>query len=272
MAAPESSKQLKVDEFREHQEAVKAHLNGNLPSELPLIPALILPASYWTSAEKDLFFHGLSVYSRLQPELIAQNIRTKTTFDVCVYLDILAKAAAELIEEDDDEIENEGVQLERALIEPAMELSEEWIQHEETIAAILMEVDACPCSLEVPSEEGFLSKQTVKTCTCPVNRGQRVEKERRSVVEKQNRYLNHLDPTCLTVLDWIIRERGHEGGPANDTVGQSQGSESKMGTQSQDIMIFLKSSAKGFLRVLRKRDNTRVIKNPSSRQTGRRAS
>jgi len=249
MDVPESSKQLKVtldtfvDEFREHQEALKAHLKGNLPNELPLLPALILPASYWTSAEKDLFFHGLSVYSRLHPELIAQTIRTKTTFDVCVYLDVLAKAA-ELIEDDDDdenENENEDMQLGRPLIEPAMELSEEWIQHEETIAAILMEVDACPCSLEVPNE-GPSSKQNEKTCTCPVNPGQHVEEERRSVkeavIEKQNRYLNHLDPTCLTVLDWIIRERGYEGEPANDTVRQPQGLESKMGTQGQDIIIF----------------------------------
>jgi len=167
--------------------------------------------------------------------LIAQNIGTKTTFDVCVYLHALAKAAELIEDEDEDEVENEGVQLWRALTEPAVELSERWIQHEETIAAVLMEVDGCPCSLEVPSGDSP-SKQSAKTCTCPFNL---VEEERRSVkeavVEKQSRYLNHLDPTCLTVLDWIIRERGYEGRPANDIVGQLQGS---TGTQGQDIIIF----------------------------------
>ena len=188
---PDESKQLHsilkfyVDEFRQNQEFVKAHLNGISSDEPPLLPAFLPPSSYWTSAEKGLFFHALSVYSRLQPDLIAQHIKTKNIFDVCVYLEAL-KAAADSIEHD-----NENHRTLCSLMEPAMEVSEKWVQREESIAESLMGLDACPCSLE---------RSISKMCTCPSP----------SEEDFGIYHLNHMDSTCLTVLEMIHNEEETE--------------------------------------------------------------
>ena len=47
---------------------------GSLNDEQPLIPSFSPPSSYWSSDEKDLFFHGLAVYSRFWPDLIAESV------------------------------------------------------------------------------------------------------------------------------------------------------------------------------------------------------
>ncbi len=196
-----------VDEFRKHQEAVKAHLRGTLLDEPPLLPAFIPPASYWTSAEKDLFFHGLTLYSRLQPELIARHIATKTTFDVCVFLDVLNRAAE--FEEDEDEI-GEGYHR-TELFEPAVEVSTRWIQREEAIAASLVELDTCP--------GGLVGSRDDMRCRCPSTSRLYDRGEEEEVVEgRSSVHLNHLDSTCLMVLENIIRAAEHEGNNSEQDV------------------------------------------------------
>ena len=119
-------------QFRVHQKFVQAHLKGSLNDEQPL-PSFSSPSSYWSPEEKDLFFHGLAVYSRFRPDLIAESIKTKTTFDVCVYLDHLHNAIPSEI--------NGSL---TSSLEPAMEVSSAWIQNEEKFAAELTQFESCP--------------------------------------------------------------------------------------------------------------------------------
>ena len=196
-----------VDEFRQIQESVKAHLTGISCDEPPLLPAFLPPSSYWTSAEKDLFFHGLSVYSRLQPELIAQHVKTKSTFDVCIYLEVL-KRATEVVQEGDGDGTDNSL---RGEVEYAMEVSEKWVQREEAISETLMALDACSCSLEGPNSK------LVEKCTClSTSDG---DSESQEVTDYpvppkcHNNNLNHLDPTCLTVLEMIRRKGENENYP-----------------------------------------------------------
>lgn len=108
-----------------HQDQIRAHLSGNNGRKLPA--SYIAPTGYWTSTEKDLFFHALAVHSRLRPDLIADCIKTKTTIDVCTYIDILAG---------DPRILDTGSC--RSQMECAMEVSDSWIDWEEEQAASLL--------------------------------------------------------------------------------------------------------------------------------------
>lgn len=205
MDVPEPTTQLfdtlesYVEEFRNHQEAVKAHLRGALPDEPSSLPAFIPPGSYWTSAEKDLFFHGVMLYSRLQPELIARHIATKTTFDVCVFLDVLNRAA----KYGEEESETEEEHRETGSSEPAMEMSESWIQREEAIAASLLELDTCP--------SGLVWSGNDKRCRCPsTSRLYDGETEGKDAENKSSFLLSHLDSSCLLALENIIQAAEHE--------------------------------------------------------------
>jgi len=227
---PDASTQLHsvltfyVNEFRNTQESVKAHLKGISSNEPPLLPAFLPPSSYWTSAEKDLFFHGLSVYSRLQPELIAQHIKTKSTFDVCVYLEVL-KAAAESMEEEEETSEL------RAEMEYAMEVSEKWVLREESIAESLMSLDSCPCSLEESTS------RLAETCICRTASYADSQEDYPIFPKCFNNNLNHLDPTCLTVLEMIHRKGANENYPddAQSPGEERQRSNSVLDRQGQPI-------------------------------------
>ncbi|KAL1705275.1 hypothetical protein EV121DRAFT_290563 [Schizophyllum commune] len=83
----------------------------------------------WTATERDAFFHGLAIYSRLRPDLIASCISTKTVSDVCAYLEALEEAAAHYPSPD---------ALDRRRTAPlAMGMSESWLEWEETQATRL---------------------------------------------------------------------------------------------------------------------------------------
>jgi hypothetical protein len=233
---PHSALKFYVDEFRRNQESVKAHLKGNFGNEPPLLPAFLPPSSYWSSAEKDLFFHGLSVYSRLQPELIAQHVNTKSTFDVCVYLEVLKRAAELMEDEENEENEDSTENSLRAEMAPAMEVSQKWVLREETIAKSLMALDACPCSLE--GEDLKL----VEKCTCSSTS----EKDSQEEVDyamppkcPKNNNLNHLDPTSLMVLGMIHREGETENHPddAQSLTEERRRSTSVMDPQGLHILL-----------------------------------
>ena len=109
--------------FHQHVRQTQFHLQGLDPSSEALPPFYTNnPTSYWTSAEKSAFFHGLSVYSRLRPDLIADSVQTKNVVEVCTYIHML-----------DEGLKNNafGSRLKREEIEGAMEVSEEWIELEE---------------------------------------------------------------------------------------------------------------------------------------------
>ena len=137
-----------VAQFRAHQKFVQAHLKGTLNDDRPLLPAFFPPSSYWRSDEKDLFFHGLAMYSRFRPDLIAESIKTKTIFDVCLYLDILQRASSRVPSEIHGSF--------RSSLEPAMEVSSTYIENEEQLATELTQFDLC--TLIPESAEGQLSE------------------------------------------------------------------------------------------------------------------
>ena len=189
-----------VAQFRVHQKFVQAHLKGTLNDEQPLLPAFFPPSSYWSSHEKDRFFHGLAVYSRFRPDLIAESIKTKTIFDVCLYLDILQTASSSLPSEIHASLTNS--------CEPAMEVSSAWIQNEEKIAAALSQFDSCPW---IPGSAEGETENPKNRCVCPpqsllVDHTGPTPVDRSSYTELKNSYLSHLDCTCLMALEKIVRE------------------------------------------------------------------
>lgn len=186
-------------QFRVHQEFVQSHIKGALDDEEPLLPAFFPPSSYWTSHEKNLFFHGLAVYSRFRPDLIAESIKTKTIFDVCLYLDILQKASYST--------SSHGSL--RSSLEPAMEVSTAWIQHEEKTAAALIQFDSCTWT---PGFSDRNTKNPNSHCTCSFKSLPAVDYTEPSPVDHSSHtelkmsYLSHLDSTSLMALEKIVRE------------------------------------------------------------------
>ncbi|PPQ67300.1 hypothetical protein CVT25_005884 [Psilocybe cyanescens] len=143
------------------------------------------------AGQKDLFFHGLSVFSRLRPDLIAEHIRTKSTFDVCVYLDALHAASLR-------ECPNVPP---RKIVEPAIEVSERWVENEEFLATELATIDGCSWSFARAHADNSRA-QTI--CSCP---GDGIHKSLSSGLDTEsNGYLSHLDLTCLMVMESLIRE------------------------------------------------------------------
>jgi hypothetical protein len=112
---------------------LRSHLSGQAGAPLP--PSFIPPTGCWTSREKDSFFHGLSVHSRLRPDLIAECISTKSIVDVCNYLEVLEEAASSP--------EHNEVSIHRRAFPAAMEMSQEWIEFEEDKAAGILTAEGC---------------------------------------------------------------------------------------------------------------------------------
>lgn len=83
-----------TEHLADHISATRYHLTGRPEHpEPPYAPSFHPPTGYWTPAEKALFFHALSVHSRLRPDLIAASIGTKSTVDVAIYLSLLRQGA-----------------------------------------------------------------------------------------------------------------------------------------------------------------------------------
>lgn len=202
-----------LTQFRVHQKLVQAHLKGTLNDEQPLLPAFFPPSSYWSSDEKDLFFHGLAVYSRFRPDLIAESIKTKTTLDVCVYLDILQTASSSIPSEIHGSL--------RGSLEPAMEVSSKWIQNEEQIAAALTRFDSCTW---IPESAKRKTKNPENRCVCSpqsllVDYTRPSPVDHSSHTELKNSYLSHMDCNCLAALENIVRLNHVVPTPVDETGG-----------------------------------------------------
>jgi hypothetical protein len=119
----DGAEETEVDEFylehyRSHVAAFAAHLKGKDSSQEPLAPSFVPPTGYWTSEDKDAFYHALRVHSRLRPDLIAEEIKTKTVVDVCTYIAFLEAQSAQM-----DTVCREELEF-------AMEVSERLISYE----------------------------------------------------------------------------------------------------------------------------------------------
>ncbi|KAK0212664.1 hypothetical protein DFS33DRAFT_1449480 [Desarmillaria ectypa] len=113
------SSALYINQFRHHLSQLQAQTDGGEPDYIP-------PTGYWTPSEKDIFFHALSIYSTLRPDLIAARLAHKSVVDVCVYIDLLAAASAK----DQNRVSRRDLNI-------SMEVSEDWIRLEEVEGAHL---------------------------------------------------------------------------------------------------------------------------------------
>lgn len=80
--------QAHIRHTQDHSQGVDEGLWG--PDELPY--SNLPPNVVWTPEEKRLFFRALSRFSRLRPDLIAENIGSKSSLDVSLYIAALEKA------------------------------------------------------------------------------------------------------------------------------------------------------------------------------------
>ncbi|TCD60988.1 hypothetical protein EIP91_009178 [Steccherinum ochraceum] len=133
-----------LSELLQHIKTTGGHLSGD--SGFGLLNPSFLSLSYWTATEKDMFFRGLSVYSRLRPDLIAADIGTKNLMEVTHYIDTLEDAAAEetgLSLFGTDHPRTQGTpwttipRAERDSFPIAMEMSRDWCDLEEKEAFLL---------------------------------------------------------------------------------------------------------------------------------------
>ncbi|TFK45734.1 hypothetical protein OE88DRAFT_1740007 [Heliocybe sulcata] len=110
---------------RSHLKHIHDHLSGI--DGQPLLPSYFAPSSYWTSAEKEKFFHALCIHSRLRPDLISTEVGSKTLSDVCIYLELLESASSSCKEP----------RAKRTTLPLASQVSDGWIVFEEEQAAVI---------------------------------------------------------------------------------------------------------------------------------------
>ncbi|KAI0754820.1 hypothetical protein C8Q80DRAFT_1266377 [Daedaleopsis nitida] len=123
--------------FSQHLTDFRAHLVGRPDGDDPSYASFYAPNACWSAAEKDAFFRGLAVHSRLRPDLIAAEVKTKTVPDVCSYIALLEQA--------DQEASKGGRDVHARLMRkyhlPAAEVSDEWLAHEERMAERLIQFE-----------------------------------------------------------------------------------------------------------------------------------
>ena len=123
-----------------HNSEVRFHLLGIAETAaLESKPSYYAPNICWTTEEKDRFFHALSVHSRLRPDLIAEDIGTKSLAAVCAYIDMLEEGLAERKKLGQATIDDAASTQDLYLVArdhfpPALEVSEKWEAFEEKLA------------------------------------------------------------------------------------------------------------------------------------------
>jgi len=105
--------------FHQHLNELSEHLSDTTHAGSHSIT--LINGVKWKSSEKDAFFHALSVYSRLRPDLIAASIETKNEVEVLEYISLLEETKQENVQED----------MCRKNLPLAHEVSDAWIEWEE---------------------------------------------------------------------------------------------------------------------------------------------
>ena len=120
----------------DHISSTHHHLTGT-PDHLepPYTPSFYPPTGYWTSSEKALFFHALTVHSRLRPDLIAASIGTKSTADVAIYLSLLRQGATRVNNDKSTSSHGATIRIGRDQHSAAHEVSAELVTLEDQQAA-----------------------------------------------------------------------------------------------------------------------------------------
>ncbi|KII95509.1 hypothetical protein PLICRDRAFT_170153 [Plicaturopsis crispa FD-325 SS-3] len=203
-----------ISHYQKHVSQFQRHLIGSDGPDLP--PFYLPPAGHWTPAEKNSFFHALSIHSRLRPDLIAECIKTKTVVDVCVYIDALESA------------QNSGppTRNKRAL-PAAMEVSEAWTEFEEGMAGALAEAEPTWEDSHVRRRRETLVKEGMHRVDWSAGGKARREEGKRLRQEHAVQWamediLAGLDLPHLRVIDRLLRD-GEQTGPQPDQDDAPQG-------------------------------------------------
>ncbi|KAH9851811.1 hypothetical protein C2E23DRAFT_224982 [Lenzites betulinus] len=214
--------------FSKHLDVVRGHLAGRIgPEAEPLPASWYAPNAYWTSSEKDLFFRGLAIHSRLRPDLIAEEVKTKTVPDVCVYLALLEQAACDIsrrtVHVGQDHTAPDP-RISRQDLPAALEVSEDWVKLEESMASTLTnsepllqkEVLVQKRAREVHARQKSLRARRGQARTASNERDREGERRRRKefdvwLEEEQERWAaedawSSLDHAGLSALDRMLRE------------------------------------------------------------------
>jgi len=208
---------LYLSHYLEVLRDAQAHLSGRTPDE-PLPPSLIPPTGYWSTHEKNAFFHALCVHSRLRPDLIADSVKTKSITDVCNYIDLM-----------DESLRNtEGARLERKEIPAAMELVPDWLAFEEQQAvAILAEEPGWDLKVLQQDRDAGLTARKKLVRGHKMKAG--METEQRDLWTKEDS-LQSLDRRDMVALGMILRAA--EAPPDDES---RSGSRSRQSTDPREI-------------------------------------
>jgi len=186
-------------QFRQHLAEIRARLTGTVDIALP--PSYVPPTGFWSSSEKDSFFRGLMVHSRLRPDLIAAGIGSKNAFDVSSYIDTLDAHSRD--------------RTSRASLEGAMEVSDAWVQWEEKSAEALVVLETKwedesrlhQYEEEIASKKALKEKADAEVASAPFEDEalENWEREKRRRWDQEGT-LKQLGPEHLKVLEWILDE------------------------------------------------------------------
>ncbi|KAF5385820.1 hypothetical protein D9615_002572 [Tricholomella constricta] len=201
--------------FRQHLADVQAHLAG-LDGE-DLLPSYIPPTGYWTSSEKNVFFHSLGVYSRFRPDLVAACIGTKTVLDVCAYINALDNALYQ----------------DRHLLRPrsdlmgAMEVSTAWVRREERMAEELsfLEPEWEERIMLLQREEEISARNTLTSSAAPEEElafDDETWAHDRRRHWRQEDALSQLDCHHLRVMEGMLKEEESGKLDGEDTLPEDQ--------------------------------------------------
>ncbi|KAI0343549.1 hypothetical protein BDW22DRAFT_1419470 [Trametopsis cervina] len=229
--------------LHEHTGRVLQHLIGHDPSSSSL-PSYFPPNSYWTGEEKDRFFHALATCSRFRPDLIAQEVGTKTLTDVCLYLHMLEEA----LHNPNSASSSTGLKftsLARQDHPAAHEVSDKWLCYEDGLAELVTALE--PTILlnglersraeEIRAQQQSIRAKKGTARTADMQRDREGEKARKAQFKEWlngrnadwevEDELRHLDSTLLRVIDTVLRE-DEEGW----SVAQSSSRQSRQGSES----------------------------------------
>lgn len=214
-----------------HNTEVRSYLLGHPQiKEHHLAPSFFAPNAFWTVKEKDQFFHALSVHSRLRPDLIAEEIGTKTLADVCAYIDMLEdglRQSGAVADDSAADVIPEYLDFERLPREDfpiAYEVCDEWVAFEESLAeaAAAQEPVMVAESLQKARDEEAhqfqlqirARKGTAKLADNSRDRvGEKLRKqqykewlEQKRKAWKEEDALNGMDVDMMKAIDMLIRE------------------------------------------------------------------
>lgn len=211
--------------YHTHLDDFHAHLAGRDGSE-PLPASYFPPNACWSAAEKDALFRGLAIHSRLRPDLIAEEVKTKTVPDVCVYLALLEEATHEASRTTvyvGAETRPVDPRLPRQELPAAVEVSDMWLQLEERMSGALVDPDtlqreavAKERASEVHSRQASIRARKGQARTASNDRDREGERQRRKDFNAWREGVKAqweaedawgaLDHGSLSALDRMLRE------------------------------------------------------------------